>query len=218
MRILLATTLGLMVACQTAETQQKPQQETPPLAEEGLAERPAPVDSITLEESKLDSASILPVQRRDRRRMNIFQLNQALTDLTGYDYSILLEARGPLGQPDYREIINEVREPELFFQKFLQDAAHTNCELLLEDEEQATLSERKFLKYIEPDETAEGQVKENLAFLLLRYHGHRYDNSSAEVNEWHTLFSNIQQATSDSQTTWKAICVGLIRHPDFYSY
>ena len=150
--------------------------------------------------------------------MNIFQLNQALTDLTGHDYSILLEARGPLGQPDYLEIVNEVREPELFFQKFLQDAAHTNCELLLEDEEQATQSERKFLTYIEPNETTESEVKENLAFLLLRYHGHRYATDSSEVSEWYSLFSNIQQTTSDSQTTWKAICVGLIRHPDFYSY
>ncbi len=208
----------LLSACQS-DPQASQQAEQPTRSnDEQIAGRPVPIDSLTLEESKLDSAYALPVQRRDRRRMNIFQLNQALTDLTGYDYTELLEARGPLGQPDYREIIHEVREPELFFQKFLQDAAHTNCDHLLDDEETATLSERKFLTQIEPNDTTQSEVKANLAFLLLRYHGHRYETSSAEVEEWYSLFSTIQQTTSDSQTTWKAICVGLIRHPDFYSY
>ena len=83
-----------------------------------LYAKPAPVDPLVFEEGVPDEADLLPVQRRERRRMNLFQLDKALLDLTGYRYDSFWEARGPLGQPDYREIINEVREPELFFQKF----------------------------------------------------------------------------------------------------
>ena len=177
-----------------------------------------PIEKLELEDTTLGSGELVPVQRRDRRRMNIFQLNKALLDLTGYDYVQLLDAKGPLGQPDYREIIREVREPELFFQKFLQDAAHSNCDMLLDAEQQATSEERTFLKYIAPDDVSESAVRENLAYLLLLFHGHRYEENSDEVADWYTLFTKIQQVTADTQTSWKGVCVALIRHPDFYSY
>jgi len=211
MRVLLMMTLG-MIACDGGEANlEEKKSPTAYLMND-------PIEKLELEDENLGTESIVPVQRRDRRRMNVFQLNKALLDLTGHDYVQLLDARGPLGQPDYREITREVREPELFFQKFLQDAAHSNCDFLLDAELEATLEERRFLKHIEPNDTAEAEVKENLAFLLLRYHGHRHENDAQEVENWYTLFSNIQQSTADSQTTWKAICVALIRHPDFYSY
>ena len=184
----------------------------------GLYEKPAPFDPLGLEEGLPESVDIIPIQRRDYRRMNIFQLDKALLDLTGYSYQSLWKARGPLGQPDYQEIINEVREPELFFQKFLQDAAHTNCELLLNAEALSAPNDRKFLKYVDVEDTTETAVKDNLAFLLLRYHGHRYSIEDDAIGEWYDLFNNIQQSTTDTQTTWKAICVTLIRHPDFYAY
>ena len=204
-----------MMACQVSEPPNLDESES---SSQTISYRLATDADFELEDSIVESADIIPVQARDRRRMNIFQLNQALLDLTGYEYSVLLEVNGPLGQPDYREVINEVREPELFFQKFLQDAAHTNCDMLLDDEETRSLSERKFLKYIEPGETTTAEVEDNLSFLLLRYHGHRYETASAEVQTWSSLFSSVQQNTADAQTTWKAICVALIRHPDFYSY
>ena len=107
---------------------------------------------------------------------------------------------------------------KIFFQKFLQDAAHSNCDDLLDAELQAASEERRFLKYIAPEDVSESAVRENLAYLLLLFHGRRYEESADEVTHWHTLFSNIQQVTTDTSTSWKGVCVALIRHPDFYSY
>ncbi|MEC7983624.1 MAG: hypothetical protein VX278_00590 [Myxococcota bacterium] len=168
--------------------------------------------------SNAESTDAESVPIRDRRRMNLFQLDRAIEEVTGYDYPDFWKANGSLGQPDYQEIIKEVREPELFFQKFLQDAAHLNCDILLNKEEESTPEERRFLRYIDVGETDEDAVKENLAYLLLLFHGHRYATEHTQIERWFSLFTEIQQNTEDAQVTWKAICVALIRHPDFYSY
>ena len=118
----------------------------------------------------------------------------------------------------YVQIVKEIREPELFFQKYLQDAAHVNCNLLLDDEELALPQERRFLRHIEIGETQATAVKDNLSFLLLHFHGHRYPEDHPQLELWNSLFEGIQESTEDTKTTWKAICVALIRHPDFYSY
>ena len=158
------------------------------------------------------------VQQRDRRRMNLLQLDSAIEYVTGHNYPAFWEAKASLGQPDYDQIIKEVREPELFFHNFLQDAAHLNCDLLLNEEETLNPQERRFLVHLDVGETEEALVKTNIAYLLLRFHGHRYQVEHPQIEHWYTLFTEIQNHTDDAQTTWKAMCVALIRHPDFYSY
>ena len=187
-------------------------------AADGTAGSEDPFVDVVLDLAEPESVTTESVPFRDRRRMNLFQLDRALEDVTGHDYPKCWEATGSLGQPDYQEIIKEVREPELFFQKFLQDAAHRNCEHVLNDDEDSAPEDRIFLRYIEVGDTTASSVRENLVYLLLRFHGHRYSTEHPHVEPWFSLFDAIQQSTEDSQTTWKAICVALIRHPDFYSY
>ena len=203
------------LGCTTEVDPQEPSSPPPPaLATESadLDIHPVPNPYETVEESS-DS---IPV--RDLRRMNLDQLQHAIEEVTGHGYEGLNDASGALGKPDYIQIIKEIREPELFFQKYLQDAAHKTCDSLLDDEEEAAQENRRFLKYVEIGEEEPVAVKENLSFLLLRFHGHRYPLEHPQVELWYSLFEGIQESTEDTQTTWKAMCVALIRHPNFYSY
>ena len=205
------------LACTTEIESQEPS--SPPLSPPELAVEnteidihPVPNPYETVEEPSVS----IPV--RDLRRMNLDQLQHAIEELTGHGYEGFDNASGALGKPDYIQIVKEIREPELFFQKYLQDAAHKTCDSLLDDEEEAAQENRRFLKYIEIGEEEPAAVKENLSFLLLRFHGHRYPLEHPQVELWYSLFEGIQESTEDTQTTWKAMCVALIRHPDFYSY
>ena len=203
------------LACTTELESQEPPSSPPILTVENTEVdiNPVPNPYETIEEEP--SVSI-PV--RDRRRMNLDQLQRAVEEVTGHGYEGFDNASGAMGKPDYIQIVKEIREPELFFQKYLQDAAHETCDFLLNDEEEATQENRRFLLHIEVGEEESVAVKENLSFLLLRFHGHRYSVDHPQIELWYSLFEGIQENTEDTQTTWKAICVALIRHPDFYSY
>ena len=209
--------LVLLAACgQPAPTKPTPSQSPETAAQEPKL-RPMPLQPLDITENQLDDAALVPVQRRDRRRMNVFQLNKAIKQVTGHDYPTLLDVKGSLGQPDYLAQVREVREPELFFQKFLSDAANRNCEQLLQDEIDAASQDRIFLTEIDISENDTTKVTSNLQYLLLQFHGQRYASDSDTISKWSSLFDSMQQA-SDNQTAWTGICVALIRHPDFYSY
>ena len=54
---------------------------------------------------------------------------------------------------------------------------------------------------------------------LLRFHGHRYDVASTEVQQWTQLYTDLLPLTeNNTYEAWVGVCVALIRHPDFYSY
>ena len=61
-------------------------------------------------------------------------------------------------------------------------------------------------------------VEANLVALLLRYHGRRHEPGSDELNAWRWLFESATHVSGDPVAAWRAVCVGLITHPDFYTY
>jgi hypothetical protein len=169
---------------------------------------------------------------RDWRRMDLDQLKASIEQVSG---GVVWSSSGgrdtidkfdelalTLGKPDYLESTHEDLDASLLFQKFLKDAASAVCADILEEEWRRTASERVFVTELSLSdiwETHEVGVRANLSKLLLRYHGRVVAVDDAELEEWVWLFRSVSHVTEDNaQTSWNAICVALITHPDFYTY
>ena len=155
------------------------------------------------------------VPTRPRRRMNLDQLNRAMTQVSD---GIAWEVRGvnqfeqlsmTLGRPDYIQITAEVLEPTALFQKFLDDAARSVCAKMIDRDEDEGRAE------LLPGDR--DQV-ENLQRLVLKFHGRDLPIESAELQPWVWLADSAAFVSHDQSMAWWTVCVGLFTHPDFYSY
>jgi hypothetical protein len=175
-------------------------------------------------------AAPLPVARaapRDRRRMDVDQLDASIrvaTNGIGWDVSgvdQLQKLSATLGKPDYLANTYEDLTPNLLFEKFLEDASAAVCDQLLTRERTGS-PDNVFLVHAEPDDTAQADaaaVRENLAYLLLRFHGRVVAPDSAELEPWAFLFEGAELAGGgDPIVAWRTVCVALLTHPDFSSY
>ncbi len=165
---------------------------------------------------------------RPRRRMDIDQLDQSLRSVTGgigwVDSSgrdLFVTNAETLGVPDWVSFTNEDLEASALFVKFLDDAARSSCTTLITRDAAAPAADRIFFVHAEPsammpaDQTA---IDENLAYLLLRYHGRRVAVGSDEILPWRGLYQDARAATDDPNVAWRTVCVALVDHPDFYTY
>ncbi len=168
---------------------------------------------------------------RTRRRMDIDQLNASVRQVTGgvfwseergnTEVDLFEDLSATLGRPDYLQQTQEDLEVSLLFQKFLGDAARDVCGRLAEQEREAAAADRYLLISVEPTDTldsAPAAVEENLRALLLRYHGHSVAPESGLLNRWRWLFQSTVHLTGDPVIGWRAVCVGLMTHPDFFTY
>lgn len=161
---------------------------------------------------------------RPRRRMNIDQVDAAVRRATGgigWDVggkSRFAELAATLGKPDYRQVVQEDLSPTPVFQKFLGDAARFVCTNLVNKELESEPDNRVLIKYAAPDETEGPAIDENLQYLLLRYHGNDVTVDAPEMERWRWLFSSVIHLTQDPSQAWRAVCVALISHPEFFSY
>ena len=216
-RAVAALSVGLLfVGCAPAE--ELPPDEVP------VAE---PVD-IGLTEG-LPGNLVPPPQpgQRDRRRMDVDQLDAAIKQVTGGLYwrvgtTNQFEAlSATLGKPDFIDATNEDLAPSLLFQKFLGDAAASVCTELAEVDPARAEGERTLLVHAGPTDTLGSNpeaVEANLAHLLLRYHGRSLEAGDEQLNAWRWLFESSSHLNNDPVASWRAVCVGLISHPDFYTY
>ena len=53
---------------------------------------------------------------------------------------------------------------------------------------------------------------------LLRFIDNQIESGSPQLNPWSWLFESSVQDTDDPVAAWRTVCVGLIIHPNFYSY
>jgi hypothetical protein len=182
---------------------------------------------------------------RVRRRMDLGQLNKAIKRATGgigwtnssawscvppgyvqktctkgVDQFEKLSAT--LGVPDYLLSVTEERSAGPVFQKFLGDAARSVCTKLVEAEVESPPEERVLIVHASLEDTVESApeaVQKNLSLLLLRYHGIKVSGpGDPAIQRWRWLFHTIVKGTKQPVQGWKAVCIGLIQHPDFYSY
>jgi hypothetical protein len=107
------------------------------------------------------------------------------------------------------------------FLKFVDDAARLVCDQLLIKDKEAPAEERVFFVHAGPDDTVDSapdNVAKNLKMLLLRFHGQYVAQDAAELKNWKWLLKSSSHVTSSSFEGWRAVCVTLINHPNFYTY
>lgn len=172
---------------------------------------------------------------RARQRMNLDQLSAAISRASGgigwtegagnNEKDLFVELAATLGSPDYIEITTEDLDASALFHKFLDDAARQVCTTLVDQEAADPTLERTLMKYVEPSDTLATNpdgVTDNLRYLLLRFHGHRVNADTPVLEQWRWLFQTVSTFSAGDAlgpaTGWRAVCVALITHPDFYSY
>ncbi len=168
---------------------------------------------------------------RQRRRMDLDQLDATIRSVTGgigwtetrsgREVNLFVELAQTLGKPDYLQITEEDLEPSAMFQKFLDDAARSVCQGLMAAEISRPTAERVFFVHATRTDTLgdnPDKVIENLQYLLLRYHGRKVGPDAGELKAWHWLMQSAEHVTDDQPEVWRTLCVGLMTHPDFYTY
>jgi hypothetical protein len=182
---------------------------------------------------------------RVRRRMDVGQLNEAIKRATGeigwtnptawscgppgYDKTTctqgvdqFVDLSATLGVPDYLLTLTEELDAGPVFQKFLGDAARSVCTKLVEAEVEMAPEERVLMVHASPEDTFESApeaIDKNLSLLLLRYHGVKVTGpDDPAIHRWRWIFQTIVQIIKQPVQAWRAVCIGLIQHPDFYSY
>ena len=179
-------------------------------------------------------ATLLPFVeplRRARQRMTIPQLSDSLTQVTGGigwsevqggEETDLFEVfASSLGVPDYVEATREDRSASALFHKFLDEAARYACSELVARETSGGPYEARLMVHASATDTisnAPEAIDDNLRYLLLRYHGRKVVGDAPALNAWRWLFQSVAHVTNDPAIGWRGVCIGLISHPDFYSY
>lgn len=164
---------------------------------------------------------------RERKRMNIDQLDAALQAVSGgltwtvagKNQFVVLAAT--LGKPDFADMVMEDLAPSTLFQKFLQDAALNACETLVAKDAKAKPADRVYFVHAEPAATPAKDglaVDKNLRYLLLRWHGRQLPAGAPQLENWRFLLAGAQKTAGSPQLGWQALCVGLATHPSFYTY
>ena len=219
-RILLSVAAALAVGCGTAEPE--PSEPPPPPMND-----PHSVDFVKLGEGQLAPAP--PVSEApwaNRRRMDIDQLEASFLAVTGLVWentqgqSQFEELSSTLGKPDYIDSTQEDLTVSLLFQKFLGDAARNVCERRAQGESDGEF-DALLLSHVDATMTWDSHPEEvdmNLQELLLRFHGQSIDPSTERMSPWRWLFTSTTHVSGDPVVAWRAVCIGLLTHPDFYSY
>ena len=171
------------------------------------------------------------VEPRARRRMDLDQLDHAIRQVTGgigwtemrgqTEVNLFVELAATLGKPDFLARTEEDLVPSAMFQKFLDDAARSSCQALMRDDPDRPTAARTFFIEAAPEDTLTNDreaVEKNLRALLLRFHGRRLAADDAGLEPWTWFFSRAEHTGISPAGTWRAVCVSLMTHPDFYLY
>jgi len=198
--------------------------------------KPEPVDGELGGGKAIGLVPAVQAPTRNRRRMNIDQLDAALRRVSGgigwtsgkgtkgaaagKNNFVVLAAT--LGKPNYTDLTNEDLEPGALFQKFLGDASSSVCAKLSARE--ATIADadkRVLMRHVAPTDTFSSNpagVNKNIAWLVLRYHGRKLPADSPQLEPWRFLFQTATKVSKSPATAWRAVCVGLIQHPLFFTW
>ena len=169
---------------------------------------------------------------RPRRRMDLDQLSASIQEVTGgsgwtelqgdQEVDVLVDVLGPtLGYPDYIERTSEDLSTSVLFQKFLGDAARQVCAGTIGRELALPGSTAVLMLHAGPDQLWDEDpdaIVANTSYLLLRFHGTRLEPGDPRLDPWLWLYRSTEHTSGTAAAAWNAVCVGLITHPDFYTY
>jgi len=168
--------------------------------------------------------------QRSRRRLDLDQLQVAIADATGLVWTVdrdgtetnrFDELSETLGKPDFDGITYEELAPTTTFQRFLDEASLSICSALIENEQKVSQSDRIFFVHANWDDdwaSSPSRIMSNLQMLLLRYHGREYEPDSEGIKPWLALYQQAESAAGTPLIAWNTMCVGLLTHPDFYTF
>lgn len=167
-----------------------------------------------------------PAPVRGWRRMDVAQLDASIRRVTGgvgwddeQGDSVFASLGPTLGVPDYLDATIEDRAPSLLFVKFLDDAANHVCDRLMEREKVGS-HEPVLLRGVTLQDTvaaAPDAIEGALSDAVHRLHGRRALPGDPTLEPWRFLFESVE-AIDGTESAWRAVCVGLLTHPDFYTY
>lgn len=164
---------------------------------------------------------------RPRKRLDLDQLNAVMRGAThGIGWEIagkdqFVELALTLGKPDYIDQTIENLEPSALFLKFLGDASRSVCDAVQKRELTLPVGERALLLLADETQTsatAPEAIDANLRALLRRFHGRAVPAGAPELEHWRWLYQTAELKLGQPLLAWQAVCVGLINHPDFYTY
>jgi len=171
------------------------------------------------------------VAPRRRRRVDLDQLDRSFRVVSGgfgwtrrsgrTEVNRFDELAATLGVPDYIETVDEDLSPSPMFSKFLDDAARSVCDRWLSADRSREAAERTFYGEVDPEASFSADpeaARKNVARLLLRAHGRRANPGDAVVSRWTRLLEAAESDGLEPDRGWRAVCVGLFTHPDFYLY
>ncbi|MBX2798532.1 MAG: hypothetical protein KTR31_12700 [Myxococcales bacterium] len=181
----------------------------------------------TADVDPLGQAPLPTDQLRGWRRMDIQQLDASIRRVTGgigWDdsrgNSEFVALSATLGVPDYLDVTTEDLQPTLLFQKFLDDAAHEVCDELVDREATGGAGNVLLVGLTADDTFAEhrAEIEGALSSALLRFHGRSVATTDPQLEPWTFLFESTELVTESPRSAWRTVCVGLLTHPDFYTY
>jgi hypothetical protein len=196
---------------------------------------------------------------RAARRLSVEKLRASLLAATGFtwvasrrvsdpdapggttavpDADMLEALAATLGRPDYITSTSESIEPAVTFAKLAGDAARSACRASVSADVAAgdAGDARRILRFVGPADTlasnADG-VRENLAYLALRFWGRSIAKGSAELGPLVTLFERASTAPAGKDKGgaaravevkatpadgWRAVCIAMATDPQFLTY
>lgn len=205
----------------------------PAMTEEGLREH------VGIKDKGAGVVTPLPTEQvRLRRRLDLDQLDASIRRVSGgigwtemrngQEINLFEDLASTMGKPDFINSTSEDLDPSIIFQKFLGDAARTVCDRVMEREVALApgQGERSLFITISPNEDprqAKDKAEQNIKALMLRFHG-RYlgpeDDHAQDprFKSWSWLLESSLHTGSSPAHAWRAVCVGMMTHPDFYMY
>lgn len=204
----------------------------PTMTEEGLREH------VGIKDKGEGVIKPLPTEQvRLRRRLDLDQLDASIRRVSGgigwteqrgsQEVNLFEELASTMGKPDFINATSEDLDPSIIFQKFLGDAARTVCDRVMERELALApgQGERSLFITISPNEDprqAKEKATQNIKALMLRFHGRYLGEQDSEQDprfkSWSWLLESSLHTGSSPAHAWRAVCVGMMTHPDFYMY
>lgn len=160
-----------------------------------------------------------PAPGRRVRRLTADQFARSLQVATGQAWSRYATYAETMGKPDFGELTDEGTDLSVTFDKLVHDAARETCGRAVDLDR--TTATTVIMRDARPADRDHAKSVANLQYLFLRFLGVAIDAADdARLAPWLTLLEAAPAPTTDVEmaTRWKAVCIGLVTHPDFITY
>ncbi|MEZ4403294.1 MAG: hypothetical protein R3B06_24930 [Kofleriaceae bacterium] len=160
-----------------------------------------------------------PAPGRRVRRLTADQFERSLEIATGQAWSKFGTYAEALGRPDFGELTEEGTDLSVTFDKLVHDASREACGKAVDRDR--TTGDTVILREVVASDRDHAKYVANLKYLTMRFLGVEVEaDDDARLAPWLGLLEAEPVPTTDvaMATRWKAVCVGLVTHPDFLTY